>query len=47
MSDGEDCKAKDGGVSERQLYKACASEILRWGRSERGVVGSKGRGSSG
>ena len=26
--------AKLLGVSERQLYKACASEILRWGRSD-------------
>jgi len=22
------------GISERQLYKACGSEILRWGRSD-------------
>jgi hypothetical protein len=26
--------AKLLGISERQLYKACASEILRWGRSD-------------
>jgi hypothetical protein len=26
--------AKLLGVSERQLYKACASEILHWGRSD-------------
>jgi len=26
--------AKRLGISERQLYKACASEILRWGRSD-------------
>jgi hypothetical protein len=26
--------AKLLGISERELYKACASEILRWGRSD-------------
>ena len=26
--------AKRLGISERQLHKACANEILRWGRSD-------------
>ena len=42
MSDGDKTAkpktAKDTakllGISERQLYKACANEILRWGRSD-------------